>query len=86
MTEATDPRTPSSDPNAATVRQLVDSLTQLGLVWAQYGASVGQLALKTQSTWLRGLSTLLNQVADAMEPLTRSHATPPAADEQHVAH
>ena len=71
--------TPSQTTDSASqqVGVITESLVNLGAIWAQHGVSVGRLALKTQSAWLRGLSSLLNQVADAMEPLTRSNNNSP---------
>lgn len=73
------------DPNAApdatarAIDDLLDSAVELGTVWVRYGLEVGRLALRTQSAWLKGVSQLLEHVADAIE--TPKHAasttTPP---------
>jgi hypothetical protein len=71
----------SRDPNAATdktaraIDDLLASAVGLGTVWVRYGLEVGRLALRTQSAWMKGVSQLLEHVADAIEtPKTAAHS------------
>ena len=75
-TTSSDHSTGRSD---ASVDNLVESLVNLGTVWVRYGITVGRLALKTHAQMLSGVSHLLDQVADALEPATHIGEAKPTA-------
>ena len=45
---------------------LLDTAVEIGAVWVRHGLDIGRLALRTHSAWLKGVSQLLGQVADAI--------------------
>ena len=81
-TQTSSEPTHSQVPEAAArlAEELLETGDELSAVWVRHGLDVGRLALRTQSAWLKGLSTLLAQVADAIPAVSahEEHATPPA--------
>jgi hypothetical protein len=57
----------TGDATTRAVEGILDSAVELGGVWIRYGLEVGRLALRTQSAWLKGVSQILEHVADAID-------------------
>jgi hypothetical protein len=73
---STDNTNNAADHRARAVEGVIDSAVELGGVWARYGIEIGRLALRTQSAWLKGLSELLDHVAEAIEPASDRTSAP----------
>ena len=62
------------------LRPIVESVVEMGAVWARYGLSIGQLALATHAQWLRSLSGVLDHAAVALHTvettMPRNDASP----------
>lgn len=64
--ESTAPHSQLPEAAARLADGLLDTAVELGAVWVRHGLDIGRLALRTQSAWLKGVSQLLSQVADAI--------------------
>jgi hypothetical protein len=71
----------TGDATTRAIDGILDSAIELGGVWIRYGLQAGRLALQTHSAWLRGVSQILEHVADAIEVPREPHATTTRVDE-----